>query len=115
VSDRVWNNLTGDSDSFWGHREDALPSWEGGGGGGGGGGLAWETWKQSATVAQSKTSGSGVGLVVWGNGMNGARSWAADTVSVETERSRYRSHPARGPSYSIVRDMHGTAGGLVKL
>lgn len=41
--------------AFGGHREDTLPSWEGGGGEGGGG-LAWETWKQSATVAQSKTS-----------------------------------------------------------
>jgi hypothetical protein len=56
---------------------------------------------------------SGVGLVVqYCMGKWDERQWAADTVSVETERSPYRSHPARG---SFVGDMHGTAGGLVKL
>jgi hypothetical protein len=66
----------------------------------------WHTGTEQEECAQ------GLGWSYGKMGWTAARSWAADTVSVETERSPYRSHPARG---SLVGDMHGTARGLARL
>jgi hypothetical protein len=66
----------------------------------------WHTGTEQEECAQ------GLGWSYGKMGWTAARSWAADTGSVETERSPYRSHPARG---SLVGDMHGTARGLARL
>jgi hypothetical protein len=73
-----------------------------------------ETFRNCGTLAQSKRSvlRDWAGRMGKWDGRQPDRSWAADTVSVETERSPYRSHPARG---SLVGDMHGTARGLARL